>query len=255
MFVRSSMEHGENKMKKTTTILLSLSVFAVCLVSAAPAALIEIDVVDARACQKGDGTVGYGNNNGNVSRIFEGNGLTKPDAEDPTTWTHDDNWTTGWQAQGPSNLTSNRGWVIADFGAAQTNLDKIYIWNENEKGNRGMATINIYYATSVTLPPTSSDSANPTDYDFSDAAWTLFNPTAAIAVPPGTSNPGSPLNATIDISAIPIARYIAIEAVTDNGAANDRVGLAEVVFTGVPEPATMTMLALSGLAIIRKRRR
>ena len=77
----------------------------------------------------------------------------------------------------------------------------------------------------------------------------------------GTSSPTQGVNGVFDLAGTS-ARYVAIQAVTDNGFGRNRLGLAEIVFAeaaeaapSVPEPATATLalLGLGGLMVRRRR--
>ena len=229
--------------------------FAVCCVFAMAStsfgAFVQLDVVDGRAHHQGDSNTSYNNNlNGNFANVLEGDGLdTSADPTDPNTWTHDDSWQRGWQGQ---NL--RQGWIIADFGSAQS-LGNMYIWNENEVGNRGMATIDIFYTDAATVPNSGVGA-----FDFTAAGWSKFN-AQPLALPAGTSSPTQGVNGVFDLAGTS-ARYVAIQAVTDNGFGRNRLGLAEIVFAeaaeaapSVPEPATATLalLGLGGLMVRRRR--
>ena len=59
--------------------------------------------------------------------------------------------------------------------------------------------------------------------------------------------------ATIDVSAFDNAQYVRMKLGPD-AVSGGWLMLTEVAFDGVPEPATMSLLALGGLALLRRRR-
>ncbi|MGC4006128.1 MAG: hypothetical protein QM811_24620 [Pirellulales bacterium] len=200
--------------------------------------------------QQGDNATFDGD--GNIQRVFNGGGLTVGDPLNPATWTHESSWQNGWQGNGLTNTT-----LVADLGSIRSQLANMFIWNVTESGattlNRGTQTINIYYATSPTVTPTLNTPTN-----FASGGWTLLATNVPVTI--GLSNGASPINATVDLSSIPAARYIGLTLNQNYGAtAPDRIGLAEIQITtavAVPEPTGLLAAGVvaGGLLVLRKRR-
>ena len=159
--------------------------------------------------------------------------------------THGNSWTQDWQSNtgGSGPYTSETVWFIADLQAAYSTLDELYIWNVNENNqiNRGTKDLDIYYATA--LPMTF-------DNDFSDAAWTKL--TGLTALPKGTGSAGMPVSAVVDLGSVPSARYFGFDILDDYADDVRRAGLSELQFT-VPEPGTLTVLALGAVGLLKRR--
>lgn len=163
----------------------------------------------------------------------------------------------GLNINGPgthSNVPDGTMWLDAGNGccgdAADTNpqitwdlgavydVDSMRIWNYNENsGNPGVYTLRGIDTTDVYV------SSNGVDYT------KLGNITLNQA-------PGS---ATVDFSQIvPVnatARYVRFTNITDfPGADNDFVGLSEIQFNSVPEPASLGLLAIGAMGLLARRR-
>ena len=190
------------------------------------------------------------------TQLTNGSGITKPEVNDPSTWSNGGTSTAGATYQdewydhflvGAAN--SKLGWVSFDLGSSQTELDNLYLINADAQTNIvATATFNIYYAVTptVTLPaPPGGNSA--VDYDFASGGWTQLGTTRSLA----TTLPAQ----AFDLSGISSAQYIALEIITahtDNG----RVGFDEAAITAVPEPSSSALLAgCFGLAWVMVRRR
>lgn len=183
----------------------------------------------------------------------QANSFTKGDANDPATWTASGQaWQDDWQGNNPLVGATNGkvGWVTFDFGSVQP-LDDMYIWNLSESTgqNRRVNTYNIYYANSPTVAPASGSSV---DYDFSSGGWTQLGGTRSLLQwQDGTGADGSGTDGEENLNIS--AQYIGLEFITYEG--GTRVGLNEVVFTAIPEPASLALVGLGSLLIAGRRRR
>ena len=242
-----------------TRLLLRTSLLALAALSLVPStsAVIIVPISQAIGHQQGD-NVNPGD--GSLSRAINGTGLTKPDVNNISTWTHDTLWQDGWQGGGASGLTGNVGWLVLDLGTPTANLDDLYLWNVNEGGlplQRGVQTFKLWYALSPTVtPPASGGGAQ--NYNFSSGGWTQFGGLDTLAQGPG--NASETYSGVFDLTGIVSARYLAIEAISNYGSGvgggdnANRTGLAEVVVTAAPEP-TVTTLGLFALGALLARRR
>ena len=219
---------------------------------AAHGALTQLLPVDVRAHHRGEPS-----GNGNIIRVGDGVGLTKPDADDPSTWTHASDWQSMWHGN-LTEVSGAEGWVVFDLGEAYQ-LGTMYIWNGNQGGvfngsphtNKGINEYDLYYATSLTVP-LPANSATVTGYDFNSGGWTQFGTTQTLTA--GTGAAGSPVNGTVDLAGV-TARYVAMDIQSRIGSHDQlQVGLSEVVFTQIPEPGTAGLMGLFGLAALVRRR-
>jgi len=185
---------------------------------------------------------------------------TSADPTDPSTWLYSPGgWGDEWKANSRLDpLTSSNakiGWAVLDLGSSTAGLDNMYLWNVRSQDNtENVDTFNVYYADGVgidTLPPMPNSKSTTGDYDFSSGDWTLLNSGGALTLPINTSNGNTPQLA-VDLLGIS-AQYIGLEILTaGNGTGSGRVGLAQVEIT--PEPATLALLGLGGLAMLKRRR-
>ena len=197
---------------------------------------------DIKAFHQGDSL----NGNGSAPKVIDGSGMTKVDADDPSTWNISSTaWQDDWQGfESPGG--ANRTWAVLDLGAPTANLDMMHLWNvqENAPGNqsdRGMKNFNIFYATSPTVtPPATSGTVTP--YDFASGGWTQVS--GAFSLPQGTGNGDA--GQSFDVSTAAGARYIGLKILSNHG--GNRVGFGEIAFTtAVPTgaPSIITLPAIS----------
>ena len=211
---------------------------------------ISADVIipsSIKAFHQGDSLTG----NGAALQVINGSGMSKPDPNDPSTWTINSTaWADDWQ--GFSTPSGNTTWAVLDLGSPTPNLDQIYLWNvqENNARDRGTNSFNIFHATSPTItPPTTS--GNVTAYDFASGGWSKINGSFSLTQGTGDGDDGQ----SFDVSAAGGARYIGLQIISNHG--GFRVGFAEVAFTtriptGAPSVVTLTPTTItSSSATIR----
>jgi hypothetical protein len=218
------------------------------------AALISnaIPGVTAYAFQQGDSA--DPNGDGGVNNVTNGDGLTVGNLSDSTTWLHDNAWQTGWQGNGTyvpnsagaGSATTVGAWYVADLGSVRSNLASMYIWNVREVLDRGTRNVDIFYATSPTVPL-----ATGVAYDFASGGWTSLLTNHNI---PQATGGGTKADDVLGLSGIASARYIGIR-INSNYNSNFRTGFAEIQFTTVPEPASTGLFFLAGLGLLTRRRR
>jgi hypothetical protein len=223
------------------------------------AAVTTIPIVDVVAFQQG---YGPSPGDGSVSRLVDGIGLTKTDPDDISTWGHDNLWQNGWQGDG--SFPGTQAWVVFDLGTASDALGALYLWNVNEllpwEGevsgtddftDRGIQDFKLWYATDPLVAPPSTGFAAQT-YDFTTGGWTQLGGIHTLARAAAIN--GQLYGGAYDLSTIPSARYIAVEAVSNYGSAV-RTGLAEAVITPIPETAAFSGwlgLTILGFAVSRR---
>jgi hypothetical protein len=142
-------------------------------------------------------------------------------------------------------------WLMLDLYRAQE-LGLMKVWNFNGVGpdgslltDRGVGLVDLYV----------SDLADPGS-DFSDdAIWTLLQEGLQLTPAPGTAGYDTPDE--IDLGGVS-ARWLAFDIQGSLGHPSF-VGLAEVQVFGpsdiIPEPATLSLLALGALGLLARRRR
>ncbi|QTN32226.1 hypothetical protein HZ994_07745 [Akkermansiaceae bacterium] len=188
--------------------------------------------------------------------LTNGFGITKPDANDPSTWTngaaspsggaiYKDEWYDHYLVAAANGKLA---WVSFDLGSAQTTLDNLYIINSDAQSNiTATATFNIYHAVTPTVAlPAPPGGNQAVDYDFASGGWTQLGSTQSIGVLTSAY--------AYDLSGITSARYIALEIMTAFKPSDGRVGFDEIAITAIPEPSAALLGGLGMLALLRRRR-
>jgi hypothetical protein len=183
---------------------------------------------------------------GSISRVFDGRGLTVGDPADESTWTHDGAWQNNWQGQGEFVDGATPGaWLVADLGAVRTDLEELYVWNVREILDRGIQGADVYVASDPTVLPVTGS-----PYDFSSGGWLPLGP----QVLPEATAADTPPDAVVDLTGIE-GRYFGFD-INSNYGSTFRVGVAELQFTvAVPEPSTLCLAALGLLGLLGMLRR
>jgi hypothetical protein len=139
-------------------------------------------------------------------------------------------------------------WVAFGFDSPVT-VETLTVWNFNHASDieAGIKDFRILYTTDTTLPLASrtwTDAGTGT-LDIA-TGLSYYKPNTSIDV--ATELPGL---ANVELTGI------MLEVVTNYDSDSDHVGLSEIRFEGevVPEPATMGLLAVGGLEMLRSRRR
>jgi len=160
-----------------------------------------------------------------------------------------------WFSETAGAIATDQEWIQWDLGQACL-LDSIHVWNENQKVNAshdttvdGINQVDIYIS-SVAAPddPEGAGSAN----------WTLWAEDVNLPKASGLATyTGFDLETATssNLPATPI-RWVRFEVDSTHdtvGVLYD-VGLSEIRFYEVPEPATMALVGLGGLAVLRRRR-
>ena len=131
-------------------------------------------------------------------------------------------------------------WVLFDLGDLYT-ITSFQVWNYNELAGttndlttRGVNAVTVEYGETAGL---GSTVPGITNFARADATNTY---------PGEVFNGFAPFN----------ARYIRFDIDTNYGDPNTFYGLSEVQFTGtlVPEPGSLALLTMGGLALMRRRR-
>ena len=186
----------------------------------------------------------YGFTSARLGALTDGDGINKPDANDPSTWVNDGVgfWQDESYATALSGASNGKlGWYAFDLGSAVAIENIHVIAGDWGTGDITLGSFNVYYATS-----TSVALANDGDYDFSSGGWTQLGGTTTV------TTEGQNLEVAIGQT----ARYIGIEIVTDfDGGADGRTGMDEFAATAaIPEPSAMLLSGLGGLLLLRRRR-
>ena len=177
--------------------------------------------------------------------VVNGSGMTDEDGDGiaethgVTTWGDNICWMSDSFSNDPDP------WFMMDLGGPYP-VASMKVWNFNAtdgRTDRGVGVADIY--VSLVDDP---DTLNP---DFSDTdVWALLKDDVQLTEAPGTN--GYNLPDIIDVGSV-TARWIAFDIESNLG--GSFVGLGEVQVFLSPEPATLSLLGLGALALIRRRRR
>ena len=135
-------------------------------------------------------------------------------------------------------------WVAFGFDNLVT-IDEMKIWNFNDQSqlSAGILEARVFYTTDTTLP-------------LASRTW-IDAGTIAVARATGSGYYGA--NTVVDVPTdLPgldgmKMTGVMLEVLDTYG--STQAGLSEIQFEGVPEPATMGLLAVGGIAMLRSRRR
>ena len=150
----------------------------------------------------------------------------------------------GDYAHGWTTDQTTAPWIKVDLGATVA-VGKMYVWNGAPPAKDwGAQTVDIYYAT--TDPGVN---VNDSEAAFNPAGWTLWNSGVTFAQHAGSGS-YLPTDA-FDLNVT--AGYIALN-ITATYAGINNASIAELQFEQVPEPSSLSLLAIGGLALLRRRR-
>jgi len=137
---------------------------------------------------------------------------------------------------------SNPVWFRFDFRENQL-ISHARIWNCNGATNRGFNQVVVEYSATGGADP---------------AEWTRLGGPDAVQSFPQASHEDDYLGFELDLGGADIKSVVFTALTSDSGVANfggsGNVALSEVRFYIVPEPATMGLIVLGGLALLRRRR-
>ena len=141
-----------------------------------------------------------------------------------------------------SDNNDTAGWVQFDLGAVYT-INSFEIWNYHEGWN-GSQQRSVNGVTIVYGSTTANMAAGTIDGSSTGPGYNF-------AMPDVNDDPYA--GETFTLASSFDARYIQFDISSTHGATY--AGMAEVQFDGVPEPASMSLLALGGLGLLRRKRR
>jgi hypothetical protein len=223
--------------------VISSLVIAGLVLALAPAAQAEI-IGNVTATASSYYNAGGSPFDPDPAKAVNGTGMTGQGATGTHTGNEEQD---GWQA---SQTTSNNPWIIVDLGVAGA-VELMYVWNGQSEGqwNQGIKTANIYSATTDPNSniPNSGAAFNTTGWDLWGGGDTAF------AKKPGDNDAYGKTD-TIELGLTNV-RYIALAITETHGGLLINTSINELQFDTVPEPATMSLLAIGGLALLRRRKR
>lgn len=160
----------------------------------------------------------------------------------PTTWpTHDTDQLSGHTQWLSNTGTPSTQWIMFDLGQSyQLGSMHIWNWNDNRSITRGINSVDVRFATSLTVAFGSATNTNP---GWGAATTTTFAQATGL-----TSYTGEDKSFTAVT-----ARYVLFDVNSNYGDAQ-YVGLAETRFILVPEPSAALLSGLGALLLLRRRR-
>ena len=179
-------------------------------------------------------------------RAIDGSGLAASGLHDSTTYA-------GRWLSAPESAS----WMIVNLGQSYS-LDRVVVYNLNNGiadvtgTDRGIERTSIWIHDGPTEP--NANNNHLVNNPFDSTGWTLFQADRIFVEAPAT--PTFSPTETIDLGGVD-ARFFALQ-IKDNHSPtgiDGFAGVSELQFFAVPEPSTLALLALGGLAMAHVRRR